>query len=89
MALLPATQERKQTIKKVEIERFSVISSKPFEAVVAALRVAVGRPDMVEFAKATKGARNFTELESVVQRGLGWTGLMMFMELDHGAILRK
>ena len=89
LALLPATQERKQTIKKVEIERFSVISSKPFEAVVAALRVAVGRPDMVEFAKATKGARNFTEPESVVQRGLGWTGLMMFMELDHGAILRK
>ena len=77
------------TIKKVKIERFSVISSKPFEAVVAALRVAVGRPDMVEFAKATKGARNFTELESVVQRGLGWTGLMMFMELDHGAMLRK
>ncbi len=77
------------TIRRVEIERFSVTSSKPFEVVVAALEAAVGHPDMAEFVKATKGARSFTELESAVQRGLGRTGLMMFMELDHGAILRK
>ncbi len=44
---------------------------------------------MVEFVKATQSARTFAELESVVHRGLGRTGLMMFMELDHGAILRK
>ena len=77
------------TIRKVEIERFSVTSSKPFEAVVAALEATVGHPDMVEFVKAIKGARTFTELESAVHKGLGRTGLMMFMELDHGAILRK
>ena len=77
------------TIRKVEIERFSVTSSKPFEVVVAALEAAVGHPDMVEFLKATKGARTFAELESVVHRGLGRTGLMMFMKLDLGAILRK
>ncbi len=77
------------TIRKVEIERFSVTSSKPFEVVVAALKGAVGHPDMGEFFKATNGARTFAELESAVHRGLGRTGLMMFMELDHGAILRK
>jgi uncharacterized protein (DUF302 family) len=77
------------TVRKVEIERLSVTSSKSFEVVVAALEAAVGHPDMVEFVKATKGARTFAELESAVQRGLGRTGLMMFMELDHGAILRK
>src|SRR5208337_4014126 len=77
------------TIRKVEIQRFSVTSSKPFEAVVAALKAAVGHPDMVEFMKATKGARTFAELESAVHKGLGRTGLMMFMELDLGAILRK
>lgn len=38
------------TIRKVEIERFSVTSSKPFEAVVAALEAAVGHPDMLEYA---------------------------------------
>ena len=76
------------TVKKVEIERFSVTTSKPFEMVVVALKEAIGRPDMVEFVDAIKGARTFAELERAVHRGLGGTGLMMFMELDHGAILR-
>ncbi len=74
---------------KIEIERFSVTSSKPFEAVVAALESAVGHPDMVEFARSTAGARTLAELEGVVRRDLGRTGLMMFMELHHGAVLRK
>jgi uncharacterized protein (DUF302 family) len=82
--------ERKiMTTRRVEIERFSVISSKPFQDVLAALNAAVGHPDMAEFAKAAKGARTFAGLEDVVRRGLGKTGLMMFMELDHGGILRK
>lgn len=76
-------------IRKVEIERFSVTSSKPFEVVVAVLDAAVGNPDMVEFVKATQGARPFAELESAVQRSLGRTGLMVFMKLDLGAVLRK
>jgi uncharacterized protein (DUF302 family) len=44
---------------------------------------------MPEFAKSAKGARTLAELEDVVRRGLGQAGLMMFMEFDHGAILRK
>ena len=82
-------RKENMTIRKVEIERFSVTSSKPFEAVVGALEATVGHPDMVEFVKAIKGARTFAQLESAVHKGLGRTGLMMFMELDHGAILRK
>jgi len=77
------------TVRKVEIERFSVISSKPFETVVAALKAGVGQPDMLEFLDAVRGARAFAELERLVQRGVGRTGLMMFMELDQGAILRR
>lgn len=77
------------SVKKIEVERFSVTSSKPFEAVVAALEAAVGKPDMVEFAQATRAARTLGELERVVQAGLGSTGLMMFMKLDHGAVLSK
>ena len=77
------------TIRKLEIERFSVTSSKPIEKVVAALKAAVGQPDMAEFAKMTKGAQTFAELERAVQKGLGRTELMIFMELDLGAILRR
>jgi len=43
-------------VKKVEIERLTVTSSKPFEAVVAALKAAVGQPDIAEFIKETSGA---------------------------------
>jgi uncharacterized protein (DUF302 family) len=77
------------TIRKVEIERLSVRSSKPFDAVVAALKAGVGRLDLVEFAKASKSAGNFSELEKVIGRDMGPTGLMLFIELDHGAVLRK
>jgi uncharacterized protein (DUF302 family) len=77
------------TIRKIEIERLTMTSSKPFEAVVAALEAAIGHPDMVEFMKAIAGARTFAELESAVQRGLGRTGLMLFTKFDLGAILRK
>ena len=77
------------TIRKVEIERLSVTSSKPFDAVVATLKAGVGRLDLVEFAKASKSAANFSELEKVIGRDKGPTGLMLFIELDHGAVLRK
>jgi uncharacterized protein (DUF302 family) len=76
-------------IRKVEIERISVISSKSFETVVTALEAAVGHPDMNQFRQATKAASTFGELERIVQAGLGPTGLMMFTQFDLGAIMRK
>jgi uncharacterized protein (DUF302 family) len=82
-------EKKIMTTRRVEMERFSLISSKTFQSVLAALKAAVGHPDMAEFAKATKGTRTFAELEDVVRRGLGETGLMLFLELDHGSILRK
>jgi uncharacterized protein (DUF302 family) len=83
------TKGENMAITKVEVERVNVISSKPFEKIVEALRAAVGQPDMSGFATATAGAGTFAELESAVRKGLGRTDLMLFMELDHGAILRK
>jgi len=77
------------TIAKIEVERFSLTCSKPFDAVVAALTSAVGQPDMVEFFRATKAASSFPDLERVVQSGLGRTGLMLFAEFDLGAYVRR
>jgi uncharacterized protein (DUF302 family) len=76
-------------IAKIEVERFSLTSSRPFDEVLAAIKGAVGNPDMVDFGKTTSAARTFVELESAVRKGLGKTGLMRFMELDHGAVIRK
>jgi uncharacterized protein (DUF302 family) len=76
-------------IEKVEVERFSLTSSKPFDAVVAALKSAVGQPDIVEFFKSSRAANSFLELERIVHSGLGRTGFMLFAEFDLGAVLRR
>ena len=76
-------------IATIEVERFSLISSRPFDNILAAIKAAVGHPDMVEFAKTTAAARTFPEFESTVREGLGKSGLMLFMELDHGSVIRK
>jgi uncharacterized protein (DUF302 family) len=76
-------------VRRVEIERISVESSKPFDLIITTLEAAVGHPDMTEFFRDTNSARSFEELEGVVRRGLGRTELMIFMKLDHGAFLRK
>ena len=77
------------SIRRIEIERFSVTTPKPFEAVMAALKAGVGRLDLIEFAKVSKSPGPFTELGEAVNRDLGKTGLMLFLEFDHGAVLRK
>jgi uncharacterized protein (DUF302 family) len=77
------------TIAKIEVERFSLTSSKTFDAVVVALKSAVGQPDMVEFFRTTRAANSFPDLERVVESGLGRTGLMLFAEFDLGDILRR
>ena len=81
--------EDKMKIAKVEVERFSLTSLKPFDTVVAALKSAVGQPNMVEFFKETRATNSFPDLERVVQSGLGRTGLMLFAEFDLGDILRR
>ena len=51
-------------IRKMEIERFSLISSRPFDQVVTALNAGIGHPDMAEFMRSTREARSFAELKS-------------------------
>ena len=76
-------------IRKIEIERFSLTTSKQFDEVIAGVNAGIGHPDMAEFARSTHEARSFAELKSAVEKGLSKAGLMQFMQLDHGAVLRK
>src|SRR6202163_1250603 len=76
-------------IAKFEIERFSLTTSKQFDEVIAGVNAGIGHPDMAEFGRSTHEARSFAELKSAVEKGLSTVGLMLFMQLDHGAILRK
>ena len=76
-------------IRKIEIERFSLTSSKPFDQIVAAVNAGIGHPDMAEFFRSTREARSFAKLKSAVEKGLSKTGLMLFLQLDQCAVLQK
>lgn len=78
-----------EMIRKIEIERFSLTSIKAFDRVVEAINEGIGHPDMAEFNKSTHEARSFAELKHAVEKGLSKAGLMLFMTLDHGAVVRK
>ena len=76
-------------VRKIEIERFSLTTSKAFDEVVAGVNAAIGHPDMAEFGRSTREARSFAELKSAVGNELSNAGLMVFPQLDQGAVVRK
>ena len=76
-------------IRKIEIERFSLIASRQFDDVVAAINAGIGHPDMAEFWSSTQKTRSAAELESTIEKAVGKTGLMLFVAFDHGAIINK
>jgi hypothetical protein len=71
--------------RKVEIERFSLTTSKQFDEVIAGVNAGIGHPDISEFGRSTLEAHSFAELKTAVEKGLSTAGLMLFMQLDHGA----
>ena len=74
--------------RQVNMQRWSITSQKPFDAVVAAVEEAIGRPDMIEFASKMRAARSFEEMQKVVHNSVSEIGLMEFMRLDQGSVLR-
>jgi len=74
---------------QVNVQRCSIISRKPFDAVLAAVEEAIGRPNMVEFTAKVAAATTFEEMQNVINESVSEIGLMEFIRLDHGAILAK
>jgi uncharacterized protein (DUF302 family) len=77
------------TTKRIEVQRFTVISSKTFQDVLEKLDAAIGHPNMAVFRIDMTAARTFAELEAVVQKASGTAGLMEFTRFDLGEILRR
>ena len=75
--------------RPMNMQRWSVTSQKPFDAVVAAVEEAIGRPNILEFAAKMSTAASYEEMQTVVHDSVSEIGLMEFMRLDHGAVLRK
>ena len=76
-------------IRRVEMERFTVASSKPFDVVVAAIKALIGHPNMAELWQTAQRSTTAAELEAAIKPALGESGLMQFAEFDHGMIVRK
>jgi hypothetical protein len=83
------TAVRKLPTLVFPVRRVSVVSSRPFDAVVGQLGVSIGRPDMNEFRSAMKAAATMADLEQVVGDAIGPSGLMEFARFDSGEVLRK
>jgi hypothetical protein len=69
--------------------RWSIISKKPFDDVVAAVEEKIGRPTIAEVVARMNAATSYAEMQKVVHDCVGESGLMEFMRLDHGAVLAK
>jgi uncharacterized protein (DUF302 family) len=76
-------------ITQLNIERFSLVSKKSFDDVLAIVKDGVGHPDMLQLWRDIWNATTFQDVEAVVTPGLGTTGLMQFAEFDDGSFIRK
>ena len=74
---------------EVKVERFTLVSPKPFSEIVAAIDAALGHPDMRELGKSMAAAKSWHDLEEVVTAAAGPSGLMEFVRFDLGMILQK
>ncbi len=73
--------------RQIEIQRFSVTSSKSFEKVLAAVDAAVGHPDLNEFRRKLGSTTTYAAMEKTIREVVGPSGLMEFIRFDHGEIL--
>jgi hypothetical protein len=76
-------------LSTIAIERISTISALPFDEVLARIGRGVGHPELSHFREAMRDARTLSELEEIVGRAIGSSGLMEFARHDLGAIVRK
>jgi uncharacterized protein (DUF302 family) len=76
-------------INQIAVERWSVVSPKPFSEIVADLDELLGHPDMREFGMNVMKAGSWQELEHVVRAAIGRSGFMEFARFNLGQILEK
>jgi uncharacterized protein (DUF302 family) len=80
---------KRMPTREIHVQRFSIVSSKPFPGVVNALEAAIGRPEIAAFRKGLSAAKSEAELEKIVNDSVGASGLMEFARFDFGEVLRK
>ena len=77
------------SIQEVHVQRVNIVTTEPFDTVVARIDAQIGHPDMTAFRKSLSAAQNEAEMEEVVNRATQPNGLMEFTRFDHGEVLQK
>src|SRR5712671_5387969 len=76
-------------ISTIEVERFSLITSKPLDDVIAVINAGIGHPEMAQFWISTQRTNSAANLESTIEKAVGKTGLMLFAAFDHGSVISR
>ena len=71
-------------ITQLNVERFSITSSKSFGEVVKAMDAAISHPDVKVFLKNVELAKSFAEIETLVHNATGPSDFMEFIRFDLG-----
>lgn len=77
------------SIQEVHVQRVNIVTTEPFDTVVARIDAQIGHPDMAAFRKSLSAAQNEAEMEKVVDSVTQPNGLMEFTRFDHGEVLQK
>jgi uncharacterized protein (DUF302 family) len=82
-------EAKHMSIREVQVQRVTLVSTEPFDTVVARIDAQTGHPDMAAFRKMFSAAQNETEMEKVVDPATQPNGIMEFTRFDLGEVLRK
>ncbi len=76
-------------VRSIVVERFSVISRKPFGEILACIDSAIGKHDPVMLERAIHATHSYSDLKFIVDKLTGPSELLEFLRLDIGAIVTK
>jgi|SRR5580698_3445832 uncharacterized protein (DUF302 family) len=82
-------EAKHMSIREVQVQRVSVVTTQPFDTVVARIDKQIGHPDMAAFRKSFSAAQNKAEMEKVVDPVTQPNGIMEFIRFDLGEVLKK
>jgi len=78
----------KTATRRIQVDRWSISSSRPFDDIVSALDAVLGHPDIRTLLPEAK-ASSPSEMKTMVENALGPSGFMKFMHFEHGKIVAK
>ena len=77
------------SVREIQVQRVTVISSDPFDEVVARIDAQIGHTDLLEFQRKLSAARNEAEMKKIVDPVAQPNGIMELARFDLGDVLRK